>query len=347
VEPDSRSKSIEALAPIWERVLQRSPISAEDNFFDLGGDPSSAGRLLAEIEQKCGRELPRFIIYHAPTLSALGALLEQPSLPRFPTLIPLNSSAGWPPVFIAPGMGGNPLDYFPLVRHIRSQHPIFALQARGLDGTEEPFVRIEDTAQYYIDAIKLLQPHGPYLLVGNSLGGLVALEMAQRLTANGEKVALVAMLESYPHFRFLSFGQRLRLLIRLAKYHVSTALRLPMREAFSYFVRRAKRRLYIPGDDSGGSPPPDGVALSPATQRLRDCDHLALTRYRPRFYDGRIKFVRSAVSVHFPDDPTAVWAGLVRELDVETVPGDHYGIITTHFESLAAVLSRYLREASC
>jgi thioesterase domain-containing protein len=347
VEPDSRSKSIEALTPIWERVLQRSPISAEDNFFDLGGDPSLAGRLLAEIEQKCGRELPRFIIYHAPTLSALGTLLEQPALPRFPALIPLNSSAGWPPVFIAPGMGGNPLDYFPLVRHIRSQHPIFALQARGLDGREEPFARIEDMAQYYLDAIKPLQPHGPYLLVGNSLGGLVALEMAQRLTANGEKVALMAMLESYPHFRFLSFGQRLRLLIRLAKYHASTALRLPIREAFSYVVRRVKRRLYIPGDDSGGSPPPDGVSLSPATQCLRDCDHLALTRYRPRFYDGRIKFVRSAVNVHFPDDPAAVWASLIRDLDVETVPGDHHGIITTHFESLAAVLSRYLTEASC
>lgn len=337
---------IEALVPIWERVLQRSSVSAEDNFFDLGGDPSLAGRLIAEIEQARGRELPRFIIYHAPTVSALAALLEQPSLPRFPALIPLKAGASWPPVFIAPGMGGDPLDYFQLVRHIRSQHPIFALQARGLDGREEPFERIEDTAQYYLDAIKELQFHGPYLLMGNSLGGLVALEMAQRLTANGEKVALLVMLESYPHLRFLSFGQRIRLLTRLAKYHASTALRLPMREAFSYVVRRAKRRLYIPGDDSRGSPAPDGVLLSPAAQRLRDYDHTALTRYRPRFYDGRIRFIRAAVSVHFPDDPAAVWAGLAREFEVETVPGDHNGIITTHFETLAAVLSRYLGEAS-
>ena len=63
-------------------------------------------------------------------------------------------------------------------------------------------------------AIGKLQPRGPYVLVGYSLGGLVVLEMAQRLSANGEKVALLAMLDAYPQFRYLSLGQRLRLIAR-------------------------------------------------------------------------------------------------------------------------------------
>jgi thioesterase domain-containing protein len=338
---------MEALLPIWERVLQRSSISPEGNFFDLGGDPSLAARLQAEVEQMWGRKLSRFAIYQAPTVRGFAALLEQSTLPRFPSLVPLKAGPHWPPVFIAPGMGGDPLDYFQLARHIQSQHPMIVLQARGLDGREEPFERIEDIAQYYLDAIKEFQPHGPYILIGSSLGGLVTLEMAQRLTAKGEKVALLAMLESYPSFRFLSFGQRIRLVARLAKHHASTVKRLPMREAFSYVVRRAERRLYIPGNDGGRGRFPDGVLLTPAMQRLRDSDYRALKRYRPRFYNGRIRFVRAAVSLHFPDDPAAVWRGLAREFEVETVPGDHHGIITTHFESLAAVLSRYLREASC
>jgi hypothetical protein len=80
-------------------------------------------------------------------------------------------------------------------------------------------------------------------------------------------------------------------------------------------------------------------------QRVRDRAYLALTRYRPRFYGGKIKFVRAAVSTNFPDDPRAVWGRLADQFEVETIPGDHLGIITTYFENLAEVLSRYLKEA--
>ncbi len=96
------------------------------------------------------------------------------------------------------------MDFFQLVKYIQTQRPIYGMQAKGTDGVDEPFDRIEDLAQFYLDAIRKLQPHGPYFLIGYSLGGLVMLEMAQRLIKTGENVALLAMLESYPHPRFLS-----------------------------------------------------------------------------------------------------------------------------------------------
>jgi hypothetical protein len=80
-------------------------------------------------------------------------------------------------------------------------------------------------------------------------------------------------------------------------------------------------------------------------RRVRDSAYVALTRYRPRFYRGKIKFVRAAVTSGFPADAAAVWAPLAQEIEVETVPGDHLGMIATHYDSLASVLSRYLREA--
>ena len=82
-------------------------------------------------------------------------------------------------------------------------------------------------------------------------------------------------------------------------------------------------------------------------QHVRDCAYQALKRYRPHYYSGKIKFVRAEISSDFPDDPVAVWANLAAEFEVETVPGDHLGILTTHFESLGSVLSRYLQEACC
>jgi thioesterase domain-containing protein len=78
---------------------------------------------------------------------------------------------------------------------------------------------------------------------------------------------------------------------------------------------------------------------------MRDRAYLALRRYRPRYYPGKIKFVKAETISEFPDDPAAVWTNLAKELEIETVPGDHLGIVNTHYERLAAVLSRYLQEA--
>jgi len=315
---------VEALTPIWQRVLQLPSIHVNDNFFDLGGDSSLALQLFNEIAQVCDRELPPVTIYQAPTIAALAALLEQPTTPRFPTLVLLKPGAEKPPVFVAHGLGGSVMDFFQPVKHIETDHPIYGMQARGIDGLDEPLARIEDMAEFYLHAVRNLQPRGPYVLAGYSLGGLVVLEMAQRLSANGEKVALLAMLDAYPHIRYLSLGQRVRLVAHQA--------------------RRGFRSL---ANLSGSAPyqPPAGISFTPTTQRVRDSAYLALTRYRPRFYPGKIKFVRAETTSAFPDDAAAVWAPLAEKFEVETVPGDHLGIIATHHVTLAAVLSRYLAEA--
>ncbi len=342
LERKPTSTTIEALTSIWQRVLQRSPISAEDNFFDLGGDSLSALAQFNEIAHVWGRELPPVMIYQAPTVAALATVLEQPKTPSFPPLVLLKAGAERPPVFITHGLGGSVIDFFQVVRHIRTPHPIHGMQARGINGVDAPFDRIEDMAQYYLDAIRELQPRGPYILIGYSLGGLVILEMAQRLSENGEKVGLLAMLDAYPHVRHLSPGQRVRLTVQRARRRALKVMQLPEHEALPNSIRSSERPLPV-----SGAPyqPPIGISLSPAMQHVYESAYVALKRYQPRFYDGKIRFVRAEISTHFPDDAASVWAKFASELEVETVPGDHLGIMTTHFESLASVLSRFLGEA--
>ena len=326
MKPVSTSAMIEALTPIWQRVLQLSSVGIDDNFFDLGGDSALALELFHEIALACGRELPPVMIYHAPTIAALAALLEQPTTPRVPPLVQLKSGSGQPPVFIAHGLGGSVMDFYQIVKHIQTPHAIHGMQAKGIDGVEEPFDRIEDMARYSLDAVRQLQPHGPYFLIGFSLGGLVTLEMAQQLIAEGETIGLLAMLDSYPHVSQLTRGQRARLSTRQT-------------------WRRVARKLQW----LGVSPPYQTtveVSPSPALQHFRDISYLALERYQPRFYPGKINFVRAAIPTDFPADPVAVWSNLAQELELNTVPGDHLGIMTTHFESLASVISGYLREAT-
>jgi acetoacetyl-CoA synthetase len=315
---------VDVLIPIWQRVLQLPSIGVEDDFFELGGDSLLALQLFTEIGKACDRELPPVTIYQARTISALASLLEQPTAPRFPALVPLKPGSTQPPVFIAHGLGGSVIDFFQPVKLLESDHPIYGMQARGIDGLDEPLDSIEEMAAFHLHAIRELQPHGPYALMGYSLGGLVALEMAQQLSKDGEKVALLAMMDAYPHMNFLSLGQRMRLA-----------------------ARQAKRGLRIFRSLRGSGPyqPPAGASLTPPMQRVRDSAYLALTRYRPRFYKGEIKFVRAEILTGFPADAAAVWEPLAESVEIKTVPGDHLGIIATHYETLARVLSKYVAQA--
>lgn len=326
VKPETTSSLIEALTPIWQRILQLPSVGPSDDFFDLGGDSSLALQLFTEIAELCNRELLPVTIYQARTIAALAAFLEQPITPKFPKLVSLKEGTTKPPVFIAHGLGGTVMDFYQIVRHITTDHPIYGMQAKAINGIDEPLDRIEDMAEFHLAAIKEMQPDGPYILVGYSLGGLVALEMAQRLTANGRRVRLLAMIDAYPHMRFLSFGQRVRLVARQAK------------RGLTMFGNFGSSTLYQP---------PVGVSITPGMSRVREAAYLALTRYRPRFYPGTIKFVRAAVTSGFPADPAAVWEPLAEKVEIETVPGDHLGMIATHHDSLALVLSRYFSGAFC
>ena len=324
MKPQATSSMIDILTPLWQRVLQVSSIGVDDDFFELGGDSLLALQLFTEIGKVCDRELPPVTIYQARTISALATLLEQPTTPRFPALVPLKEGSKNPPVFIAHGLGGSVIDFFQPLKLIESDHPIYGMQARGIDGLDEPLVSIEEMAAFHLHAIREVHPHGPYALIGYSLGGLDALEMAQQLSSDGEEVALLVMMDAYPHMSFLSLGQRMRLVLRQA---------------------RRGLRIFKSLRGSGPYQPPAGASLTPAMQRVRDSAYLALTRYRPRFYRGEIKFVRAEIPSGFPADARAVWAPLAENIEVATVPGDHLGMIATHYESLATVLSKYLAEA--
>jgi thioesterase domain-containing protein len=329
------TSTVELLVPIWKRVLRRSSIQANDDFFDLGGDPALAAQLFSEIAKVFGRHLSPVLICSGRTIESLAAILQRPEPLRIPPLLLLKRGSALPAIFIAHGLGDTVLNLFPLTAKIQSSNPIYGLQARGIDGIDKPLTTIEEMAQFHLDAIKQIQPHGPHFLMGYSLGGLVALEIAQRLAAAGERVALLALIDSYPDRRQLGVGQRALLSFRLAKRRLWSR-----RESGSRETRSQISLISGNSAQTNQSSPARSVA-----EQMRESAYLALRRYRPRFYPGKIRFVKAEISTDFPSDPVAVWSHLAQQFEVDTIPGDHISMLTTQFDKLASILTDYIDES--
>src|SRR6266550_2186830 len=168
------------------------------------------------------------------------------TLTRSSPFVQIKDGREKPPIFIAHGLGGT-AQFGELAKHIRTGNPIYGIQAQGVDGTAEPLESVEEMAQLYLDGLEELYPQDPCILIGYSFGGLVALEMAQRLTAKGKKIALLVLLDTYPHPRFLPPSHRFRWFLRRLRSHALQMRQMPYSRALSYFGTGVRRRLHFPG----------------------------------------------------------------------------------------------------
>ncbi len=193
-EGDIRSQ----LTRIWQELLGLDSIALDQNYFDLGGDSALAVHLFTQIEKIFGVKLPLATLFEAPTIAELAQILSRETSPAgWSPLVAIQTAGSRPPFFCVHGAGGNVLIYRDLARRLGANQPFYGLQALGLDGSCQPLTRIEDMATLYLKQMREVQPHGPYFLGGYCSGGTIAFEIAQQILAQGERVALLAMFDTY------------------------------------------------------------------------------------------------------------------------------------------------------
>jgi len=193
-ESDLEKKLVE----IWEEQIGVEGIGVTDDFFDLGGDSLIGVMVFARIEETLDRKLPVSILLTASTIrKQVDLIQEQQDGHSFDPVIHINGQGNYPPLYFIPGKAGYPTRIRHLAQKLDARTPVYALQNISKDGDALRFRSIESMAAYYLDAIKKTHPHGPYYFVGESMGGRIAFEMARQLKEQGEKVPVLALLDTY------------------------------------------------------------------------------------------------------------------------------------------------------
>lgn len=345
------------LAQIWEATLNVRPIGVRDNFFDLGGHSLLAVRLFAQIEKLFNRQLPLAILFQAPTIEGLATVLREEPASRSSSLVAIQPGGPKPPFFCVHAVGGNVLEYHELARHLGPDQPFYALQSQGLDGKRAPLTRIDEMASVYLEEMRAVQPHGPYLIGGRSFGGLVAFEMACQLQAEGEEVSLLALLDTYPigHYKLLpSDDKRNASSYRLAKRfesHSRNLKQLRFRRKLEYLWNKLR---YVPAKTKGQVWASVfklyGEGARPIPRLLRNIEQInfsAARNYLPQVYPGKVTLFLASADMTAAYDLREGWEALAQGVEVHEIEGDHINIIKEPFVGqLAAELNACLEQAS-
>ncbi|HEY9132927.1 MAG TPA: amino acid adenylation domain-containing protein [Dyella sp.] len=190
---------------IWKDLLGLSRVGIHDNFFEVGGNSLVAAQLIARLADRYGKRLPVASLFEVSTIAGLAALFEHgareqgdPLAAVLPLRKPTRSDAlSLRPLFCIHPIAGLSLGYSSLLRHLDPSLPVYGLQARGLRGNEPLPDGIDEIAADYLAQMRRIQPEGPYRLLGRSLGGVIAHTIAAQLSEQGERVELLAMIDSY------------------------------------------------------------------------------------------------------------------------------------------------------
>lgn len=189
------------LVRIWEKVIGIRPIGIKDNFFEVGGHSLLALRVFGYIEKLTGKKLALSVLFNSPTIEQLAKVIKDDGWsPPWKSLVAVKPGGSKLPFYCVPPAAGTALHYQPLIKYLSKDQPFYVLESIGLNGREEPQTKLEEMATHYVKEIQILQPEGPYLLGGRCFGGRVVFEMAQQLEKLGQKVALLAIFDTWPPF---------------------------------------------------------------------------------------------------------------------------------------------------
>jgi len=334
------------LTKIWGEVLNLPLVGIQDSFFALGGHSLLAVRLFACIEGRFNKKLPLATIFQHQSIEQLAQLLREPSLRVTQSpLVPLKNSGSKTPLFFVHGAGGSAFAFTELARQLDPDRPFFAFHDTDMGEFNTLECSIESIAMNYVAALQTVQPAGPYLLGGWSMGGLVAYEMARQLLAQDQVVALLALVDSYLPASDPKEEDELILwsfLLTLGLSQDDAKDITCSNESLEARFAAAEQLMFKLGLS------PNGAALG-----LNNLFHVyrkhvrAAEKFRPQRANLNVHLWQASERRRSMNQQSADWKKCATTVSASEVPGNHFSLLhAPHVGELAKQLSVSLDRAS-
>jgi aspartate racemase len=329
----------EAIAEIWKNILKLESVSVRDNFFELGGHSLLAVRLISEIEKLYGEKIRLTALFQGATVEHLAEMVAAKKPHDDLTVFEIKSGHSQPPFFCVSVPNVNALGYVPLARYLPDEQPVYAVQSAFPKAWEDEYSleEIESLATEYIRAMRRLQPEGPYMVGGMCAGALIAFEMARQLEAEGQRVAMVAVFDTWAAHTYNwlwwvdYYWRKFMFLVRQGgRYQVDFA------------IRKTKRVL-------------GGISRLLQTRSRVDLERIHGTNgyhsfpdFVSKVYHGHVVVFRTRKQPYYRHRDEALgWRQrALAGVDVEFIPGEHTTLLREpNVRILAAKLGERIRLA--
>ncbi len=355
-----RTATERILASIWSELLNVERVGIHDDFFALGGHSLTAVKAVARIQDALklsNTRLPLATFLQAPTIAELARMLEDKDwAPSWSSLVPIRASGSKPPLFLFHAHGGNVIEYHPLADRLDQDQPVYALQARGLNGEIVRGASMQDLAAAYISELRNLQPNGPYFLGGFCFGGLLAFEAAQQLTNAGQEVSLLVLIQPLPPDAMCVIPTGT--LLGRWRYRLAPRLELEMWNVKRFKLRylgqrcrasydRVVARAQLAWDNfTDAHRDPSAMSMRYILRALADEHIAAAKRYIPRTYAGNTLLFRASKQVNGPAEELWWKSRLRGNVTICEVPGTrHQFFVDPALSELAKKLNSDLAAA--
>jgi surfactin family lipopeptide synthetase A len=348
------------LVRIWEELFQVRPIGIKDDFFALGGHSLLAARMVNQVEQVCGKKLPLATLFAGATIEHLATVLmrQTPEPTPLVRLTAVQAAGSRRPFFYVHGdWKGGSLYCLKLAHYLGAEQPFYVLDPYRFDHMRV-LPTFEAMVAEYVEALRAVQPEGPYLLGGFCNGGLIVYEMARQLHAQGhqvEQLVLIDPMDPAPESRAYKLVCQLGKLLRLNQQKQTDMFLLSRHLWLSWMHIRGKFELedsYEPIEHWQKSESAGGLwkrlrELIPPAEALHQnwnllCDWVALG-YKAGTYSGKIVILWADKAFLMPKK----WQKITQKNTImfQRIPGTHLTCRTTYLDELAKQIRACISEA--
>lgn len=334
---------------VWKETLEQPIPSVLTSFFECGGSPLLAERMLDAVAAETGHRVSMDTFARNPTIAGLSdALIDRIDLRE---IVEVQEGRGETPLFYFHGdiMGGG-FYARPLAEELGSDWPFYSVPMPPV--SRRQVNSVEEIASRYCERLRELRPSDSYAIGGFSLGATIAYEVARQLAESGNNVCAVIlidpdlpsaaeqvclrMINSRPRDFAARVGAFTTCYSKLERLHY--LWHSPWHVKADFISRKGAKMVRGPENVDAQEETID-VARDP--WRL-DVFQYLVTAYQLKPFEGPVAMMLTEPQVKARPKLARKWHRAAPRLTVHPVPGSHMTVITTRRTALVSGMRKVL-----